>query len=212
VTTARPPSPKKKPRARKATFLLSAAKPADFPAPSDPEIAFAGRSNVGKSSLINALCGVDGLARTSRTPGRTQLLNWFTVEPPAGAALAFVDLPGYGYAKVPTSMQASWQGLIESYLGKRPALRGVVLLVDVRRGAEQEEEDLIAWLGERAIPVIVVVTKIDKMSKHQREPLLAAVKRTLTLPRLPIGFSAQDGEGVDDLWRAIAKVATTKPS
>jgi GTP-binding protein len=203
---------KTKTRARKATFLTSAAKPADFPTATHPEIAFAGRSNVGKSSLINALCGVDGLARTSRTPGRTQLINWFTIDPPAGDTLAFVDLPGYGYAKVPTAMQASWQGLIESYLGKRPALRAVVLLIDVRRGVEREEEDLIAWLGERNVPVIAVVTKIDKVSKHQREPVLATVKRALAQPRPPIAFSAQDGEGIDDLWRAIAKAATPKPA
>ncbi len=194
-------------RVRKATFVASAAAPKDFPRPELVEIAFAGRSNVGKSSLINTLVGVDGLARTSRTPGRTQLLNWFRVEPASGAPIAFVDLPGYGYAKVPVAMQASWQGLIESYLGDRPVLAAVVLLIDVRRGVEPEEIDLAAWLAERDIARIVVVTKVDKVSKHQREPVLAAVKRALALPRPPIGFSAETGDGVDELWRAIQKAA-----
>ncbi len=199
-------------RAKKATFVTSAAKAGEFPPAEGVEIAFAGRSNVGKSSLINALVGVDGLARTSRTPGRTQLLNWFRVEPPAAVkapVLGFVDLPGYGYAKVPIAMRAGWQGLIESYLKDRPALVGVVLLVDVRRGVESEEQDLAAWLAERKLPLIGVVTKIDKLAKNKRTPVIAQVKRDLALTRLPVGFSAQDGEGVDDLWRAIAKVAST---
>jgi len=191
-------------KSRNARFLKSASAANEFPAGDLPEIAFAGRSNVGKSSLINSLVGKDGLARTSRTPGRTQLLNWFHVDGPAGA-LAFVDLPGYGYAKVPTEMQASWQGLIESYLSDRPVLRAVVLLVNVRRGVEGEEEDLVAWLAERNIPVIGVVTKIDKVAKNKREPVLAMVKRALGLRRPPIAFSALDGDGIDDLWKAIAK-------
>jgi GTP-binding protein len=192
-------------RTRAARFVVSASAPAEFPPEGLPEVAFAGRSNVGKSTLINALVGKDGLARTSRTPGRTQLLNWFEVEGPQGGKLAFVDLPGYGYAKVPVAMQASWQGLIEAYLGERKVLRAVVLLVDVRRGAEGEEEDLAAWLAERGVPLITVVTKIDKVAKNKREPVLAAVKRGLGLKRAPLPFSALEGEGVDELWRAIAR-------
>jgi GTP-binding protein len=197
-------------RSRAARFVVSASAPAEFPPEGLPEVAFAGRSNVGKSSLINALVGKEGLARTSRTPGRTQLLNWFEVEGPAGGKLAFVDLPGYGYAKVPVAMQASWQGLIEAYLGGREVLRAVVLLVDVRRGAEQEEEDLAAWLAEKNVPVIAVVTKIDKVAKNKREPVLAAVKRGLGLKRPPLGFSATEGDGVDELWRAIAREAAPR--
>jgi GTP-binding protein len=198
-------------RPRSARFVTSASAPAEFPPEGLPEVAFAGRSNVGKSSLINALVGKDGLARTSRTPGRTQLLNWFEVEGPSGVRMAFVDLPGFGYAKVPVAMQASWQGLIEAYLGGRRALRAVVLLVDVRRGAEPEEEDLAAWLAERKIPLIAVVTKIDKVAKNKREPVLAAVKRGLALRRPPLAFSALEGEGIDELWRAIARELAARP-
>ena len=197
-------------RSRAARFVVSASAPAEFPPEGLPEVAFAGRSNVGKSSLINALVGKEGLARTSRTPGRTQLLNWFEVEGPAGGKLSFVDLPGYGYAKVPVAMQASWQGLIEAYLGDRKVLRAVVLLVDVRRGAEQEEEDLAAWLAEKNVPVIAVVTKIDKVAKNKREPVLSAVKRGLGLKRPPLPFSSLEGEGIDDLWRAIARETAAK--
>ena len=188
-------------RPRNATFLKSASRADEFPAEELPEIAFAGRSNVGKSSLINTLVGRDGLARTSRTPGRTQLLNWFRVD-----GQAFVDLPGFGYAKVPVAMQASWQKLIESYLGGRRSLKLVVLLVDVRRGVEQEELDLAEWLDSKNIPLLAVVTKIDKVAKNKREPVLAEVKRALGLRRAPIGVSAQDGDGIDDLWRVLAKV------
>jgi GTP-binding protein len=191
-------------RTRAARFVTSAAAPAGFPAPELPEVAFAGRSNVGKSSVINTLVGQPGLARTSRTPGRTQLLNWFRVEGPTGP-LAFVDLPGYGYAKVPAAMRGGWRPLIEAYLGDRPVLAAVVLLVDVRRGVEAEEQELSAWLAERGLPVLCVITKIDKLPKHQRVPVLAAVQRDLGLARPPIGFSAQDGLGVDELWRALGR-------
>src|SRR3954447_9146724 len=118
-------------RPRSARFVISASRPEEFPTGDLPEVAFAGRSNVGKSSLINTLPGVDGLARTSRTPGRTRLLNWFRVEPLKGGALHFVDLPGYGYAAVDRGLRASWRPLMESYLTDRPALRAVVLLIDI---------------------------------------------------------------------------------
>jgi GTP-binding protein len=197
-------------RARSASFLTSAAKAEGFPAPDALEIAFAGRSNVGKSSLINALVGQPSLARTSSTPGRTQLLNWFKVAPPSGLGtipLAFVDLPGYGYAKVPVAMRAGWQPLIEAYLTDRKPLRLVVLIVDARRGAEQEEIDLAAWLSERDVPLIIVATKIDKLAKNKREPALRAIQKALATPRLPIGFSAVDGTGAGEVWRIIAHAA-----
>jgi len=190
-------------RPRSARFVVSAARPADFPAPELPEIAFAGRSNVGKSSLINTLTGHAGLARTSRTPGRTRLLNWFRVEPARGQPVAFVDLPGYGYAAVDRDMRASWRPLIEAYLDGRATLRAVVLLIDIRRGAQAEEIDFLPWLVERGTTVIPVLTKADKLGKAQRMPVVARVRRELGLSRDPLLFSAQDRLGIDELWRAI---------
>jgi GTP-binding protein len=198
-------------RPRSARFIISAAAPKDFPPPDPalPEVAIAGRSNVGKSSLINALCGSD-LARTSRTPGRTRLINWFRVEPAKGGPLALVDLPGYGYAQVDKAMRESWRPLIESYLEKRDGLRAVVLLVDIRRGAEDEELDFAPWLLQRNITVIPVLTKADKLGKAQRQPIAAKLARDLGKgPALakPILFSAHENLGLDDLWRAIGKAA-----
>jgi GTP-binding protein len=194
-------------KARAAAFMTAAAQPGQFPPGDLPEIAFAGRSNVGKSSLINTLVGQTGLARTSRTPGRTRLLNWFRVEPPTGPPVAFVDLPGYGYAKVTRDLRESWRPLVESYLGDRPALRAVVLLVDARRGAEQEEIDLARWLADAEVPVIPVLTKVDKLTKSHRKPAALAVQRALELPRAPLVFSSPERLGVDELWRAIRTAA-----
>lgn len=198
-------------RAKSAEFVISAADPSGFPRPTLPEIAFAGRSNVGKSSLINTLVGMPGLARTSRTPGRTRLLNWFRITPPKGGPLHFVDLPGYGYARVPNEMRASWRPLIESYLRGRPALRGLVLLVDARRGAEDEEQDFLAWLRDGGVPARVVVTKADKLPKNKRKPAALAVQQDLALDRPAILFSSLDGEGILPLWRAIAQLASDDP-
>ena len=194
-------------KARSATFITSAADPAQFPPSSLPEIAFAGRSNVGKSSLINALTGVSSLARTSRTPGRTRLVNWFRVDPPKGDPLHFVDLSGYGYAQVPVAMRDSWRPLIESFLSGREALRGVVLLIDVRRGVEDEELDFAAWLEQRGVAVVACLTKADKVPKNKRRPVALDVKKQLGLRKEPILVSTLDGDGLDDLWRAVMTAA-----
>jgi GTP-binding protein len=194
-------------KARRAEFLTSATEPRGFPRAELPEVAFAGRSNVGKSSLINALVGVPGLARTSRTPGRTRLLNWFRVEPVKGPPLALVDLPGYGYAKVSRDMRDSWRPLVESYLSGRDALRAVVLLVDARRGGEEEERDLLEYLAAQDVPVQVVLTKADKLAKSRRRPAAAAVRRDLALAREPLACSATTADGLDALWRFLLERA-----
>jgi len=181
-----------------ATFVGAASAPGRFPAPTHPEVAFAGRSNVGKSSAINRLLGRRGLARTSATPGRTQQVNFFQVDD----RLTVVDLPGYGYARVPKTTRAAWRPLVESYLGARAALRGVVLLVDIRRGPEEEEWSLLDYLGARGVPALVLATKADKPKRRERERALAELAR-LGLPVVP--FSAVTGEGVDAVWRTIAE-------
>jgi GTP-binding protein len=185
-----------------AKFVTSAAKPTDVPPPRLPELAVVGRSNVGKSSLINALVDQDGLARTSRTPGRTRLLNWFEVD----GRFHLVDLPGYGYAAVDRDMRAGWQPLIEEYLSKRDALAGVLLLIDVRRGPEAEELDFVPWLEAKKIPVVVALTKADKLPKNKRMLEIAKAKKTLALKRDPIAVSAQTGDGIDTVWRALDKL------
>jgi GTP-binding protein len=185
-----------------ARFITSAAKPADFPPARLPELAVVGRSNVGKSSLINALVGQQGLARTSRTPGRTRLLNWFEVD----GRFNLVDLPGYGYAAVDRDMRAGWQPLIEAYLSNRDVLAGVLLLIDVRRGPEEEELDFVPWLEGKNIPIVVALTKADKLPKNKRMLEIAKAKKTLGLKRDPFAVSAQDGDGIDALWRALDKL------
>jgi GTP-binding protein len=190
-----------------ARFVISASKPEEFPAESSPEIAVVGRSNVGKSSLINALVGQD-LARTSRTPGRTRLVNWFEVQGPKPFQL--VDLPGYGYAEVSKDTRESWRPLIESYLGKRTTLAGVVLLVDIRRDIQDEELDFVPWLEQRETPIVVVLTKSDKLVKSKRALEVAKVKQALGLRRSPLAVSAQTGDGIDQLWRAVLALVEPK--
>lgn len=196
-----------RPRPR-STFVTSAAAPKDFPPPSLPELAVVGRSNVGKSSLINALTGHAGLARTSRTPGRTRLLNWFQIE--AQPTFHIVDLPGYGYAAVDSKTRESWKPLIEAYLSARPTLAGVLLLIDIRRGPEAEELDFVPWLAERETPILVALTKADKLAKNKRMLEISRQRKALELTRDPFAVSTLDGEGLDPLWRAVIGVVTKK--
>jgi GTP-binding protein len=186
-----------------ARFVTSAAKPSDFPPPSWPEIAVVGRSNVGKSSLINVLVGQDGLARTSRTPGRTRLVNWFAID----ERFFLVDLPGYGYAEVSHATREGWRPLIESYLSERTSLAGVLLLIDIRRGVQDEELDFVPWLAEREMPVVVALTKADKLAKNKRTLEVARARQALALRRDPIAVSALSRDGVDPVWRAIGQLA-----
>ena len=192
----------------KSTFVISAAAPSDFPPPTLPEIAVVGRSNVGKSSLINALTGHDGLARTSRTPGRTRLINWFQIE--AQPTFHLVDLPGFGYAAVDSKTRESWKPLIETYLSTRETLAGVLLLIDIRRGAEDEELDFVPWLAQHETPIVVALTKADKLPKNKRTLEVMRQKKTLGLTRPPFAVSTLDGEGIDDVWRAVLSLLVPK--
>jgi GTP-binding protein len=187
----------------RADFIKSAAKPKDYPPPGLPEVAFVGRSNVGKSSLINVLAGRKGLVRTSSTPGRTQLINFFDIN----SILTLVDLPGYGYAKAPSELRKQWGPMIEAYLASRESLKAVVLILDIRREPSDGDLQMLRWLEMYNIPPIIVLTKCDKLSKNeftkQKAIIADAIKRDkgMLLP-----FSALSKEGRDGVWDAIGRV------
>jgi GTP-binding protein len=191
-----------------ATFVGASSEPGRFPAPTRPEVAFAGRSNVGKSSAINRLVGRRGLARTSSTPGRTQQLNFFAIDD----KLVLVDLPGYGYAKVSKAARDAWRPLVESYLSTRGTLAGVVLITDVRRGLEEEEHQLLDFLATLEIPAVVLATKIDKLNRSAQTKALAAIAAGAAGPVPVVAFSATTGEGVAAVWKTIAGWTAAPPS
>jgi GTP-binding protein len=197
---------------RTCDFETSAAGRAGWPPEGPPEVAFAGRSNVGKSSLINTLCARRGLAQTSATPGKTRLINFFRVVPVDGPEVRFVDLPGYGYAKVARSERHAFEDLVGEYVRRRSSLCAVVALVDPRREPGEEEGMLLEWLGAAGRPAIVVVTKIDKLARHERRPALARVRAALGLGRDPLPFSARTREGRDVVWERIVVCARSPRS
>jgi GTP-binding protein len=189
-------------------FVTSAVRPSQFPAPDLPEFAFAGRSNVGKSSLINTLVNRKKLVLTSSTPGKTRLLNFFRVND----ALMFVDLPGYGYAKVPHAERRTWRPMIEQYLSGRESLKAVVVILDVRRTPGTEEQELLGWLEENEIPPILVVTKADKLSKTNRKKQLQAIAEAIGVePEDLLLFSSKTRDGWDALWKEILELAQAPP-
>jgi len=188
---------------KSAEFVTSATKPSQYPPEGLPEIAFAGRSNVGKSSLINVLVNRKQLVKTSSTPGRTQLINFFDIN----GKITFVDLPGYGYARVPAAVKKKWGPMIETYLTGRNTLNAVVLILDIRRVPRQEEHNLVAWLDHHAIATILVLTKADKLSKAKQRNQRAAVAKSLAMdPRNLILFSAKSRKGREDVWQAIEQL------
>ena len=173
-----------------AQFLASSARPADLPPPGPPELAFAGRSNVGKSSAINALTGRKRLAFTSKTPGRTQTINFFDLGP--GARL--VDLPGYGYAKVPQAMRAGWRSLVGSYVRSRATLVGVVLVMDARHPLTELDLQLMEFLGD--VRLLALLSKADKLSRAEQAKTLSQVSAAIQAEvRL---FSSLTRQGVDE--------------
>ncbi|GFO65759.1 ribosome biogenesis GTP-binding protein YihA/YsxC [Geomonas paludis] len=181
-------------------FIKSATRPAHYPEGNLPEIAFAGRSNVGKSSLVNVLVNRKNLVRTSSTPGRTQLINFFQVNDD----FMLVDLPGYGYAKVPLAVKKDWRPMMETYLAKRRNLRGVVLILDIRRVPNDDDLQMLAWLRAYSIAPIIVVTKCDKLSKNERARQTAVISATLGVDKQDLTFfSALNKEGKDAVWARI---------
>ncbi|MBF0199970.1 MAG: YihA family ribosome biogenesis GTP-binding protein [Desulfamplus sp.] len=177
---------------KQAEFIKSAVKPSQFPEPQLPEVAFAGRSNVGKSSLINTLVNRKNLVKTSSRPGCTQLINFFNIN----SSAFFVDLPGYGYAKVSKKIRAQWGPMVERYLDVRPNLLGVLLLIDIRREPRQEEFDLLGRLQIRGIPALIVLTKADKLSKTKQQTQLIQTAKTLNCKKDDvILFSATSRQG-----------------
>ena len=192
---------------KSAEFVTSAVKQDQYPPEGLPEIAFAGRSNVGKSSLINTLVNRKRLVKTSSTPGRTQLVNFFDIN----NNLTFVDLPGYGYAKVPAAVRKKWGPMIETYLSTRQTLKGVVIILDIRRQPRQEEQDLIGWLAHYSIASILVLTKTDKLSKTKVARQQDAIVRALAMEKEDaILFSAKTRRGRDAVWNAILDLTTLK--
>jgi GTP-binding protein len=181
-------------------FVTSVFNNSQLPAPDYPEIAFAGRSNVGKSSLINKLVNRRGLVKVSATPGKTQSLNFFLVE----ENLYLVDLPGYGFAKVPKKVKNDWQGMISSYLEKRESLRCVVVIVDLRHGVKEQDLELVSWLKVMGLPLLMVYTKSDKLSRNQQYSQAELLDAGFGVTRDErVIFSSKNGAGMADLLSAL---------
>ena len=188
----------------KVEFLTSAADPSSLPKLNYPAVAFAGRSNVGKSSLINTILNRKNFARTSNSPGKTRLINYYTVND----ALNLVDLPGYGYAKVSFKMRKKWQQLIEHFLSNCDSLKLVLLIIDVRRGFMEQDAELLEWLLFNNLELQIVITKSDKISKQKAIKIKQDIILQNNLHNEPILFSAVKIRGVTEIWSSI-KTATS---
>ncbi len=186
-----------------AEFIKSALKKSDCPKESLPEVAFAGRSNVGKSSLINTVLNRKNLARTSSSPGRTQMLNFFRIND----QIYFVDLPGYGFAKVPVGVRAQWKPMVEDYLKNRKTLKLIILLLDIRRAPNSDDASFIRWLEKFSIPFLVVLTKSDKVSKNKCSAQRKVIKEFLLLKDEElVFFSTVTREGKQDILKRIVRI------
>ena len=194
-------------RISSARFVKSAKQANDFPKDRKPEIAFCGRSNSGKSSLLNALTNSQGLARTSSSPGRTQLINFFLID----GQTYYVDLPGYGYAKVPKGIRDTWGEMIESYLRNREPLKLAIMLVDSRIPPTDSDQTMKEWLDHFGIPNLVVLTKSDKISRNELTKALRTCAETLQTKEI-IAFSAITGFGKDAILKKIRDAIDHKPT
>ncbi|MAZ74096.1 MAG: YihA family ribosome biogenesis GTP-binding protein [Deltaproteobacteria bacterium] len=182
-----------------AELVISAAAPKQFPPTKVPEVAFVGRSNVGKSTLINSLLNRKSLVKTSSTPGKTQLINFFRIN----QSFHCVDLPGYGFAKVPEPIRRSWRALIEAYLAGRESLRGVVLIIDSRQGPTAEDVQFKQWLDESQRPVLVVANKVDKLKRNDLAKQNRIIQQKLGLEQPPLAHSSLKKIGRRQIWGAL---------
>ena len=189
-----------------AEFVVSAPGPAQFPRDRKPQIAIAGRSNVGKSSILNALLHRKNLVKTSATPGKTQFINFFIIND----SFYFVDLPGYGYARVPHTVTDAWAPMIEGYLKNSPRLAAVVVLLDSRRTPDERDVRLIEWLRQYNLPAIYALTKSDKLNRQDTERARRAVSTALDLPGPLLVTSAKSGLGMKELWGEINNMLLKK--
>jgi len=187
---------------RRAKFLISASQPSQFPEGEVLEVAFAGRSNAGKSSAINTLCDQKALARISKTPGRTQLINFFSLD----EQRCLVDLPGYGYAKVPEKMRREWQQLMETYLGQREQLRGLVVIMDIRHPLKDYDMKMLEWCDYMDIPVHVLLTKSDKLKRGPASSQVLKVKKEIKSAGYDVSvqmFSSLNKSGLNELLKVL---------
>ncbi|MGM0596360.1 MAG: ribosome biogenesis GTP-binding protein YihA/YsxC [Myxococcota bacterium] len=198
-------SPSKNPQVIEAEFLLGARSSKQFPKGALTEVAIAGKSNVGKSSLLKLLLNRRKLVRISQTPGRTREINFFKTVTKQLTPFIFADLPGYGYAKVNSKLQDEWGELITEYLSGREYLKLVILLIDARRGISDYEIDFLLWLQQFNQDVVVVYTKIDKISKTKRGNLIGQYHKKLPQMPPPVLFSATKKTGLSELWNSIQK-------
>jgi GTP-binding protein len=182
-----------------AEFVISAVGPKQFPLDSRMQIAVAGRSNVGKSSLINSLLHRKNLVKTSQTPGKTQLINFFIIN----ESFYFVDLPGYGFARVPHAVTDAWAPMIEGYLKNSPQLAAVIVLLDSRRNPDERDVRLIEWLRQYELPAIYALTKTDKLNRQETERARRTIGAALGISDALILTSAKNGQGLKELWKAI---------
>ena len=184
-----------------AKFMTSAAKPKQFPVDSKPQVAFAGRSNVGKSSLINAILNRKSLVKTSATPGKTQLINFFLIN----EQFYCVDLPGYGYAKAPRSVVDEWAPMIEGYIRESPQIAVVIVLLDIRREPDARDARLVEWLAHYGVPACYVLTKADKLKRGEMTTARQTITKKLGLAVPPLLTSVKTGQGIVELKAEIAK-------
>ena len=191
-----------------AEFVISANRPAQFPPDKGSEVAFAGRSNVGKSSALNAIAGRKNLARTSKTPGRTQLVNFFVF--PAGDRL--VDLPGYGYARVPEAVRRHWRHLMEAYFNQRRSLAGLILVMDARRPLTEFDRQMLAWSEGVGCLTHILLTKADKLSRGKASAMLQEVRAAVDTETSVQLFSATRKSGVEQAREALTALLNRQPA